>query len=111
MRAAWRAPRSRRVPLFTARRRRFHCPVKAVAGASRRRARWCGRKKVLLATNGLTYDLWPGLRRTIVPVFSSITATAPLSDDVARAIMPTRPVLYESGYITVYYRIDAHIAC
>ncbi|MGJ4942257.1 FAD-dependent oxidoreductase [Bradyrhizobium sp. HKCCYLS1011] len=64
--------------------------------------------KVLLATNGFTDDLWPGLRRTIVPVFSSIAATAPLSDEVARAIMPTRSVLYESGHITVYYRIDQH---
>ncbi|MBE7608142.1 FAD-binding oxidoreductase, partial [Salmonella enterica subsp. enterica serovar 4:-:1,2] len=62
--------------------------------------------KVLLATNGFTDDLWPALRRTIVPVFSSIAATAPLSDAVARPIMPTRPVLYESGHITVYYRID-----
>jgi glycine/D-amino acid oxidase-like deaminating enzyme len=62
--------------------------------------------KVLLATNGFTDDLWPALRRTIVPVFSSIAATAPLSDEVARAIMPTRSVLYESGHITVYYRID-----
>jgi glycine/D-amino acid oxidase-like deaminating enzyme len=62
--------------------------------------------KVLLATNGFTDNLWPALRRTIVPVFSSIAATAPLSDDVAREIMPTRSVLYESGHITVYYRID-----
>jgi glycine/D-amino acid oxidase-like deaminating enzyme len=62
--------------------------------------------KVLLATNGFTDDLWPALRRTIVPVFSSIACTAPLSDAVARAIMPSRPVLYESGHITVYYRID-----
>jgi glycine/D-amino acid oxidase-like deaminating enzyme len=65
-------------------------------------------EKVLLATNGFTDNLWPALRRTIVPVFSSIAATAPLSDDVARAIMPTRSVLYESGHITVYYRIDQH---
>jgi glycine/D-amino acid oxidase-like deaminating enzyme len=65
-------------------------------------------EKVLLATNGFTDDLWPSLRRSIVPVFSSIAATAPLSDDVARAIMPTRSVLYESGHITVYYRIDQH---
>jgi glycine/D-amino acid oxidase-like deaminating enzyme len=64
--------------------------------------------KVLLATNGFTDDLWPDLRRTIVPVFSSIAATAPLSDDVVREIMPTRSVLYESGHITVYYRIDQH---
>ncbi|SHJ57700.1 Glycine/D-amino acid oxidase [Bradyrhizobium lablabi] len=64
-------------------------------------------EKVLIATNGFTDDLWPGLRRTIVPVFSSITATEPLREDVARKIMPTRSVLYESGHITVYYRIDA----
>src|SRR6267378_971663 len=63
--------------------------------------------KILIATNGFTDDLWPGLRRTIVPVFSSIAATEPLPDDVARAIMPTRSVLYESGHITVYYRIDS----
>lgn len=62
--------------------------------------------KVLLATNGFTDELWPGLRRSIVPVFSSIAATAPLPDDIAAEIMPTRPVLYESGHITVYYRID-----
>ncbi len=63
--------------------------------------------KVLIATNGFTDDLWPDLRRTIVPVFSSIAATEPLPDDVARAIIPTRSVLYESGHITVYYRVDA----
>ncbi|MGZ5873073.1 MAG: NAD(P)/FAD-dependent oxidoreductase [Bradyrhizobium sp.] len=64
-------------------------------------------EKVLIATNGFTDDLWPGLRRTIVPIFSSIAATEPLPDDIARQIMPTRSVLYESGHITVYYRIDA----
>ncbi len=64
-------------------------------------------EKILIATNGFTGDLWPDLRRTIVPVFSSIAATEPLPDGVARQIMPTRSVLYESGHITVYYRIDA----
>jgi glycine/D-amino acid oxidase-like deaminating enzyme len=64
-------------------------------------------EKVLIATNGFTDDLWPDLRRTIVPVFSSIAATEPLPDEVARKIMPTRSVLYESGHITVYYRVDA----
>ena len=62
--------------------------------------------KVLIATNGFSDDLWPGLKRTIVPLFSSIAATAPLPDSIAREIMPTRSVLYESGHITVYYRID-----
>jgi glycine/D-amino acid oxidase-like deaminating enzyme len=63
-------------------------------------------EKVLIATNGFTDDLWPDLRRTIVPVFSSIAATETLPDNLARQIMPTRSVLYESGHITVYYRVD-----
>ncbi len=63
--------------------------------------------QVLIATNGFTDDLWPGLRQTVVPLFSSIAATAPLPDAIAQQIMPTRSVLYESGHITVYYRVDA----
>lgn len=61
---------------------------------------------VVLATNGYTDDLWPGLRRSIVPVFGAIAATAALPDALARSIMPRRAVLYESGLITVYYRVD-----
>ena len=64
-------------------------------------------EKVLIATNGFTGDLWPGLCRTIVPIFSSIAATEPLAEIIARQVMPTRSVLYESGHITVYYRLDA----
>ncbi len=61
---------------------------------------------VVLATNGYTGDLWPGLRQSVVPVFSSIAATAPLDAGVAARIMPLRASLYEAGNITVYYRLD-----
>jgi glycine/D-amino acid oxidase-like deaminating enzyme len=61
---------------------------------------------VVLATNGYTDGLWPNLRRSIVPVFGAMAATARLPDSVAPAIMPGRGVLYESGAITVYYRVD-----
>jgi glycine/D-amino acid oxidase-like deaminating enzyme len=61
---------------------------------------------VVLATNGYTDDLWPGLRRSVVPLFGAIAATAPLPETLARSIMPGRAVLYESGAITVYYRVD-----
>jgi glycine/D-amino acid oxidase-like deaminating enzyme len=64
--------------------------------------------QVVLATNGYTDDLWPNLRRTIVPLFGAIAATAPLPEAVARGVMPSRAVLYESGAITVYYRVDAN---
>lgn len=62
--------------------------------------------QVVLATNGYTDDLWPKLRRSIVPVFGAIAASAPLAPALAQRIMPARCVLYESGMITVYYRVD-----
>jgi glycine/D-amino acid oxidase-like deaminating enzyme len=62
--------------------------------------------KLILATNGYTDDLWPRLRRSVVPVFSAIVASEPLPDALAQAIMPTRSVLYEMGRVTVYYRMD-----
>ncbi len=49
---------------------------------------------------------WPGLKRSIVPVFSGIVASEPLPSDVARRILPGRSVLYEHESITVYYRVD-----
>jgi glycine/D-amino acid oxidase-like deaminating enzyme len=56
--------------------------------------------KLVHATNGYTDDVWPGLRRSIVPVFSAIVA----SESLPRA--PMRSVLYETGRVTVYYRFD-----
>lgn len=61
---------------------------------------------VILGANGYTDDLWPGLRRSVVPVFSSIAASAPLPDALANQVMPSGSVLYESGAITVYLRRD-----
>jgi glycine/D-amino acid oxidase-like deaminating enzyme len=62
--------------------------------------------RLVIGTNGYTDDLWPGLKRTVVPVWSGITATEPLADAVARQIMPGGGVLYELGSVTVYYRLD-----
>lgn len=62
---------------------------------------------VVLATNGYTDDLWPGLRRTVVPVYSGIVASEPLPAEIAARILPTRSVVYEIGSLTVYYRLDA----
>jgi glycine/D-amino acid oxidase-like deaminating enzyme len=65
-------------------------------------------RQVVLATNGYTDHLWPNLRRTIVPLFGAIAASAALPETIARGVMPSRAVLYESGTVTVYYRVDAH---
>jgi glycine/D-amino acid oxidase-like deaminating enzyme len=64
-------------------------------------------EKLVLATNGYTDDLWPGLRRSIVPVYSGIVATEPIPERIAAAIFPMRSSLYELGKVTVYYRLDA----
>jgi glycine/D-amino acid oxidase-like deaminating enzyme len=63
--------------------------------------------QVVLATNGYTDDLWPVLRKTVIPLFGAVAASAPLPERVAREILPGRPVVYEIGAITHYYRVDA----
>jgi glycine/D-amino acid oxidase-like deaminating enzyme len=85
-----------------------------VLSLSRSGDRWLARTargtvtadQVVLATNGYTDDLWPGLRRNVVPLFGAIVASEVLPEEIARQVMPARPVLYESGAVTVYYRID-----
>jgi glycine/D-amino acid oxidase-like deaminating enzyme len=62
--------------------------------------------KVLLATDGYTDDLCPPLRTSVVPIFSAITATAPLPDELCSRIVPGKHAVYESGNITLYYRRD-----
>jgi glycine/D-amino acid oxidase-like deaminating enzyme len=62
--------------------------------------------RLVLGTNGYTDDLWPKLRRSVVPVFSGIAATEPVPDETAKAMMPHRASVYELGSVTTYYRID-----
>jgi len=62
--------------------------------------------QVVLATNGYTDSLWPKLSRTVVPVFGAIAATEPLPAAVTRDLLPGGHVVYESGTVTVYYRLD-----
>jgi len=63
--------------------------------------------RVILGTNGYSDDLWPDLRRTIVPVLSSIAATEPLPAEIAARILPGRASLYEMSASHAYYRLDA----
>jgi len=63
-------------------------------------------ERLVIGTNGYTDDLWPGLKRSVVPVWSGITATEPLPERILRQVMPEGGVLYELGAVTVYYRVD-----
>jgi len=66
----------------------------SVTRVYRNGAHWClstpggtvTAETIILATNGYSDDLWTGLRRSIVPVYSAIVASEPVPDDV----MPTR---------------------
>ena len=62
--------------------------------------------RIVIGTNGYTDDLWPKLRKSVVPVYSGIAASEPIPDDIAADIMPHRASVYELGKITTYYRLD-----
>ncbi len=62
--------------------------------------------RVVLASNGYTGGLWPGLAQSVIPVFSAIVASAPLPPALADSIVEGRGVLYELGEVTFYYRVD-----
>jgi glycine/D-amino acid oxidase-like deaminating enzyme len=62
---------------------------------------------VLLATNGYTDRLWPGLARTVVPVRSVQVATAPLGDTLRRRILPDGEAASDARRLLVYFRLDA----
>ncbi|WP_160382600.1 NAD(P)/FAD-dependent oxidoreductase [Pseudooceanicola pacificus] len=74
------------------------------AGEGRVRAR-----KVLFATNGYTDGLVPRLRRSVIPVFSSILASAPLPEEMAARLLAGGQSLFEVGPVTTYYRVDASL--
>ncbi|MCB1509306.1 MAG: FAD-binding oxidoreductase [Hyphomicrobiaceae bacterium] len=59
---------------------------------------------VIFATNGYTDDADTWLRQRLVPVRSRIIATAPLSDNLMRDLMPKRYMLSETRKLHYYYR-------
>jgi glycine/D-amino acid oxidase-like deaminating enzyme len=61
---------------------------------------------VILATNAYTDDLWPGLRRTVLPVQSYQVATRPLPEDVRRRVLPGGHVVSDLRRILFYFRLD-----
>lgn len=63
-------------------------------------------RQLLLCTNGYTDRLWPGLRQTVVPVTSFITATKPLSGNLLKSVLPKRHAVSETRRDMAYYRLD-----
>ncbi len=62
--------------------------------------------RILIATNGYTGDLWPGLKRSLVPVNSFQVATQPLSDNLRATILPGGQPLSDTRRLLLYFRLD-----
>ena len=63
-------------------------------------------RQLVIATNGYTDSLWPGLAQSIVPVASMLTATEPLNEYTASQIVPGRQAVAEYSGVPPYYRVD-----
>lgn len=62
--------------------------------------------KVMVATGGYTGDLIPRLRQTVIAPNSFIVATEPLSDNIARSILPEGHVTSDTRQLLLYFRKD-----
>lgn len=62
--------------------------------------------RIIIGTNAYSDDLWPGLKRTVVPVFSFQVATRPLSDNLRRSILPQGHAASDTRRLLRYYCLD-----
>lgn len=62
--------------------------------------------RVVIATNGYTGSLWPGLQQTLLSANSFIVATRPLEGENARAILARGETASTSQRLLLYFRKD-----
>lgn len=63
-------------------------------------------REVVLATNALTGDIWPGLKRTLVPFKVFQAATDPLPEDVRAGILVGNPAVSDMRNDLRYFHYD-----
>jgi glycine/D-amino acid oxidase-like deaminating enzyme len=61
-------------------------------------------RRVVLATNGYTDGLWPGLAETVLPAYSFQIATRPLADAGRAAVLPSGHVASDTRRLLRYFR-------
>lgn len=61
--------------------------------------------EVVIATNGYTGELTPGLRRGVISVSSHILATEAMAEEVAAALLPRRRMVSDSKRLLCYFRL------
>lgn len=65
-------------------------------------------ERVIIATNAYSTDLWPGFREEVIPVRSYQMATAPLTDNVRKSILPEGHALSDTRGDLYFFRFDAN---
>lgn len=61
---------------------------------------------LVLATNGYTDDLWPELKKQVVPVASLQAATTPLPQEILSTILPQGHHVSDTRRAMIYCRVD-----
>lgn len=64
--------------------------------------------QVVLATNGYSGDLWPGMAQSVLAANSFIVATRPLSGPGAESILPGQETVSTAQRLLLYFRKDTH---
>ncbi|MBS7846438.1 FAD-binding oxidoreductase [Pseudomonas fluorescens] len=64
--------------------------------------------QVVLATNGYSGNLWPGMAQSILAANSFIVATKPLSGRAAECILPGQETVSTAQRLLLYFRKDSH---
>lgn len=59
---------------------------------------------VIVATNGYTDKLFPGLKRRVIPIGSYMLATEILSPELMQELLPTRRMITDTRKLVCYYR-------
>ena len=65
-------------------------------------------EKIVLATNAYVDKLWPALAKSFVPVRLFQSATTPLSDNIARSILPEGHSISDSRRVLWSFRKDRY---
>ena len=87
----------------------------AATGLDRRDGKWIVTTRggarvtadqVVMCTNAYGGDLWPRLKQTVIAPNSYQIATAPLSDNVRKSILPFGQVSSDARRLLVYFRLD-----
>lgn len=64
--------------------------------------------QVVLATNGYSDHLWPGMAQSVLAANSFIVATKPLSGRAAESILPGQETVSTAQRLLLYFRKDAY---